>query len=222
MSRTDGKTLYFEGAGSVPRGDVENCRIRTAFTNDHGEQIYLELIGAPVYSKGKQDRHSFEKSALFIEACFYINKTFINTGGFTQHYKVELNAVMGLGEYSKTKILNFINEQLHCHFFQIMVLDELSGYSVFKDKSKYNFGDEFVFDKVRTSQARKIKSYFKDLEKSLTKKTYSNLSAWMDEEGVLNILLHYDKYNDRIKIPDVFQYDFDYKKPIIYKKKERR
>ena len=27
------KTLYFEGAGCVPRNDVENCRIRTAFTN---------------------------------------------------------------------------------------------------------------------------------------------------------------------------------------------
>lgn len=30
------KTLYFEGAGCIPANDVENCRIRTAFTNKAG------------------------------------------------------------------------------------------------------------------------------------------------------------------------------------------
>lgn len=39
------KILYFEGAGmeGTQKNDVENCRIRTAFTNDLGEKIYLEV-----------------------------------------------------------------------------------------------------------------------------------------------------------------------------------
>jgi len=39
------KTLYFECAGCVPCGEVENCRIRTAFHNDEGKAIYLEVTG---------------------------------------------------------------------------------------------------------------------------------------------------------------------------------
>ena len=35
------KVLYFEGAGCVPCNDVENCRIRTAFTNNEGEKVYI-------------------------------------------------------------------------------------------------------------------------------------------------------------------------------------
>jgi len=33
---TSNKPLFFEGAGCVERGELENCRIRTAFTNDKG------------------------------------------------------------------------------------------------------------------------------------------------------------------------------------------
>lgn len=38
------KTLYFEGAGGVPRSDLENCRIRTAFHLDDGMPLYLEIV----------------------------------------------------------------------------------------------------------------------------------------------------------------------------------
>lgn len=37
------KVLYFEGAGCVPCNDVENCRIRTAFTNKEGKKFILNL-----------------------------------------------------------------------------------------------------------------------------------------------------------------------------------
>ena len=41
------KTLYFEGAGCIGTqvNDVENCRIRTAFRDNDGKEIYLELGG---------------------------------------------------------------------------------------------------------------------------------------------------------------------------------
>ena len=38
--------LIFEGAGCVPRGELENCRIRTAFHDSEGREIYLEIIGS--------------------------------------------------------------------------------------------------------------------------------------------------------------------------------
>ena len=39
------KILYFEGAGSVPRSDLGNCRIRTAVHTDDGTPLYLEIVG---------------------------------------------------------------------------------------------------------------------------------------------------------------------------------
>ena len=39
------KTLYFEGAGCVTCGEVENCRIRTAFKREDGETLFLEMQG---------------------------------------------------------------------------------------------------------------------------------------------------------------------------------
>lgn len=42
------KTLYFEGAGCVPCGEVENCRIRTAFRDADGRAIYLEITSIEV------------------------------------------------------------------------------------------------------------------------------------------------------------------------------
>lgn len=43
------KTLYFEGAGCISAGEVANCRIRTAFTNDDGkktETTKMRLVDA--------------------------------------------------------------------------------------------------------------------------------------------------------------------------------
>ena len=45
------KTLYFEGAGWGHCNDVENCRIRTAFTNKDGKKIYIEFLSGYKYTK---------------------------------------------------------------------------------------------------------------------------------------------------------------------------
>lgn len=45
------KILFFEGAGGAPCGDLENCRIRTAFRNKKGIAIYLELMGRELQYK---------------------------------------------------------------------------------------------------------------------------------------------------------------------------
>ena len=48
MKEKELKVLYFEGAGSYiyeTSQDVGNHRIRTAFLNNEGKAIYLEIIG---------------------------------------------------------------------------------------------------------------------------------------------------------------------------------
>ena len=42
------KILYFEGAGCISAGEVANCRIRTAFTNNDGKKIYIEFTSYTV------------------------------------------------------------------------------------------------------------------------------------------------------------------------------
>jgi len=39
------KTLYFEGAGleNAYKGEISNCRIRTAFTNNEGKKFILKF-----------------------------------------------------------------------------------------------------------------------------------------------------------------------------------
>lgn len=68
------KVLYFEGAGCAPCNDVENCRIRTAFTNKEGKKIYIEFISGykhtlVEYSKNGmklKTRRQFQKMGLFL------------------------------------------------------------------------------------------------------------------------------------------------------------
>lgn len=59
------KTLYFEGAGCVPCNDVENCRIRTAFTNKEGKKIYIEFLSGYKHTKKEMER-------LFLNLIIYL------------------------------------------------------------------------------------------------------------------------------------------------------
>ena len=51
------KVLYFEGAGwsgaDISKRTIGNCRIRTAFINNEGRKIYLEITG---YEKSTNDK----------------------------------------------------------------------------------------------------------------------------------------------------------------------
>lgn len=91
------KTLFFEGAGNVPRGNVENCRIRTAFTNDNGEKIYLELSGVEV-GKHTSDRLRNFQYIGFVNSCFYIK------GSDDDENNYRLNHEYKNFEYSKQGI----------------------------------------------------------------------------------------------------------------------
>ena len=75
------KVLYFEGAGCVPCNDVENCRIRTAFTNKEGKKVYIEFITGCKYTtveygkngrKLKNPKTISESGYLSCDHCHYI------------------------------------------------------------------------------------------------------------------------------------------------------
>lgn len=155
------KVLFFEGAGmeGTQRNDVENCRIRTAFTNDLGQKIYLELGSGAGKNEGK----------LYVDFCHYItpdkddcNESVIKI--------VERN---GLDfSYTKKDILDLVNQYLNCSFDEIKILNMFSGYYV-HDKTengcnKYYLMDDYKDIPERTAERERIynevaKEYFESI-----------------------------------------------------------
>jgi len=177
------KTLYFEGAGSVPRGEVENCRIRTAFHNDEGQAIYLEITGMEV-TKHTSKKYVSYKNVGFVDFCSYI-----------QDEEVIHHQKHTTFEYTKTEILRYVNS-LGCSFDNVVILPDLAGYRVFKDTDGYNYGDEFIHNAELTAGAEEIHAYFYQLEK-FEGKQYPNFSLWVDSNKpeLLHLLRHFPGYN---------------------------
>ena len=207
------KTLYFEGAGCVPRGDLENCRIRTAFTLDNGKKVYLEIMGVEVTKQTAAVYAGFTNVS-YIDFCHYdtgdrddCQKNRVYRGDGTT---VERNARSNF-EYTRENLLKFVNS-LGASFEAVEILPDLAGYRVHADNGGYNLADEFHYDRDRTAQAEKIKQYFYDFEKNVLGKKYPNFSIWF-ETDILKVLIHYNRYNDIIEIEDVFKFNFDYKQP---------
>jgi len=191
------KTLYFEGAGCVPRGEVENCRIRTAFRNDEGKAIYLEIIGVET-TKHSPSRYNHYTNYGFVDHCHYITGDHDDCNNHTLPQERNTNF-----EYTKANILAFVNS-LGCSFDQIVVLPNLAGYRVHTDDRGYNFGDEFQYNEERTVRAEEIHKHFYDLEKSEGKK-FPNLSLWVDEQNpeLLHLLRHFNGYNKHWNIQNI-------------------
>lgn len=159
------KILYFESAGmeGTQRNDVENCRIRTAFTNNEGKKIYLELGGNEIskYNKQYDQYKDFEigTAIMHIDFCFYItddpeiddcNKS-----------RITLDENMKLILYTKKNILNLVNENLNCSFEEVVILPWLSGYYVHsgshtRTSKDYNMMDDFKYNPKRTEERRRI------------------------------------------------------------------
>ena len=143
------KTLYFEGAGceNTYRGEVPNCRIRTAFTNDNGEKIYLEVLG---YEKSKEDEKKYKRypkynvgdAIGFIDACFYITDNPEIDDENCSRLPYERKEPI---PYSYKGLLKFVNEKLNCSFDKVVILPRLSGYNVHSGKGKYNTSERYNF-----------------------------------------------------------------------------
>lgn len=199
------KVLYFEGAGCVPRGEVPNCRIRTAFHTVDGRAIYLELSGVEV-TKHTAPRYKGYTNVACVDHCHYITGT--ADDGSTYH-KAERGANF---EYSLAEILKFVNS-LGGDFDAVEVLPDLAGYRVHAGKGQYNYGDEFPHDAELTAKRLAIHDAIYRLEKTEreidkgagtkrfvhgpSSQCYPNFALWVDEDfpEILHLLRHFNGYN---------------------------
>lgn len=190
------KTLYFEGAGCVPRGDLDNCRIRTAFTLDNGKKLYLEISGIEV-TKGHSSRIKNFTNCAFVDHCHYID----GVGEEGETIRAEERATNF--EYNRENLLKFVNG-LGASFDYVVILPHLAGYRVHKDGGGYNYADEFKFDADRTEQAEKIERYFYDKEKERGVK-FPCFSIWF-ENDILKV--RFFDGRGQLEIADVYSFNF--------------
>lgn len=189
------KTLYFEGAGCVPCNDVENCRIRTAFTNKEGKMIYIEFLSRCKVTKveyGKNGRklknpkYISENGYIFCDSCHYITEDPNIDDCNYSTLPCERNSNIERKKYTKENILAFVNEYCNADFDEIVILDDLAGYRVFADGKRdtsemYNFGDVFQYDEELTHKRReKVESMKKEFCQLFNQK-YDNTSYYIED-----------------------------------------
>lgn len=176
------KKLYFEGAGCVPRADVPNCRIRTAFHLDDGRAVYLEISGMettrstiPCYSK-------FTNYGV-IDHLHYAN----GTGDDRADFGLDRTYAF---EYTQANLLQLVNS-LGASFDAIEVLPDLAGYRVHVENGGYNFGDAFVPDRqlIESRQAIDAEIRCREVERGERSICYS---LWVDRDDPA--ILHYKNF----------------------------
>lgn len=191
------KVLYFEGAGCVPAGEVANCRIRTAFTNDYGKKIYIEFTSYTVtnidHKKWKRSSEYDVSTVLgFCNYCYYITDDPSVDDCNKSCLSCERN---GQFIYTYEGIKNFINANCNASFDEIVVLNDLAGYRVFNTSGKhntpeaYNYGDTFIYNaeltEKRITKVAELSEHFK----RIFNQEYDNTSYYV-ENGVLTVCLN--------------------------------
>lgn len=174
------KTLYFEGAGCVPRGDVPNCRIRTAFHLDDGRAVYLEITGIDVSSSTAPCYRKFTNYGIIDHLHFIPGEAADDRRDFG------LDRTYAF-EYTMKNILALVNS-LGASFDAVEVLPNLAGYRVHADKHGYNFGDEFQKDDELLKARETVNASIREKEIARGEK-YPCYSLWVDHEDPA--ILHY-------------------------------
>lgn len=201
------KTLYFEGAGyNGVNAEYNglNCRIRTAFHNNDGKMIYLELIGCHPNEyqakEPKKNKVALPSTYMYVDSATYItddpeiddcNDSRIKTIAYDEMLKTE---------YILKNIRDFVNAQFNCSFDNVVILDDLAGYRVFTNNKKigwgtsarYNFGDQFVYDedltKRRIAKVAELTEHFKEI----FNQKYDNTSYYI-KNGKLTVCINVEK-----------------------------
>lgn len=182
------KILYFEGAGCVPCNDVENCRIRTAFTNKDGKKIYIEFLNGYKHTRKGNGKVVSEPGYLSCDSCHYITDDPEIDDCNKSRLSCERNSEMEKVKYTKENILAFVNENCNADFDEIVVLDSLAGYRMFADledpkkrntSEMYNFGDVFNYDVELTKKRREKVEEMKKKFCVLFNQKYDNTSYFI-------------------------------------------
>lgn len=201
------KTLYFEGAGGHGINNEYNglnCRIRTAFHNNDGKMIYLELNGVhPLkehIKEAKKNKIALPSTYMYVDFAHYItddpkiddcNDSRIKTITYEEMMKIN---------YILENIRDFVNTQFNCSFDAVVILDNLAGYQVFSDNKKkgwgtsemYNFGDNFDYNedltKRRIAKVSELSEHFKEI----FNQKYDNTSYYIND-GKLTVCINVEE-----------------------------
>jgi hypothetical protein len=185
------KTLYFEGAGCVPRGDLENCRIRTAFHTDDGTPLFLEIVSIEVTDLHRKSPELMDEIGGCIAfggvTCHPITKdtnTIVNA-----HYEKRSNI-----PYCRHAILRYINNVYGCNFDAIEVLPLLSGYHVHRSGKPggVNYGDAFVPDRAAIAERESLLREIIAQEKRLGCR-HPCVCLWVDETDGSKVCFHHPR-----------------------------
>lgn len=192
------KTLYFEGAGCVPRGDVPNCRIRTAFHLDDGRAVYLEITGIDVSSSTAPCYRKFTNYGIIDHLHFIPGESADDRRDFG------LDRTYAF-EYTLKNILALVNS-LGASFDAVEVLPNLAGYRVHGDgRGEYNYGDTFAFDRDLLEARQAVDAQIREKEIARGEK-YPCYSLWVDHEDPA--ILHYhncrtgEKFDICVAVPE--------------------
>ena len=201
------RTLYFEGAGwdgANAEHNGLNCRIRTAFHNNDGKMIYLELNGAHSLKEhikaAKENKLTLPSTYMYVDFAHYItddpeiddcNDSRIKTIAYDEMLKTE---------YTLENIRDFVNAQFNCSFDNVVILDNLAGYRVFSNckrngwgtSAQYNFGDCFDYDedltKRRIAKVNELTEHFK----KIFNQKYDNTSYYI-KDGKLTVYINVEE-----------------------------
>lgn len=138
-------TLLLEGAGAVPRGGLSNCRIRTAFTNDAGKQVYFEAQGVSKPPKGDRYRKAFAdipwEDYGSTDFAFEITGQYddINERRLPQQQYAGRPVDVGEFPYTRQGLLDYVNRQFGCSFDDVKIVND-GSYRV-HGPDGYTFGD---------------------------------------------------------------------------------
>lgn len=193
------KTLYFEGAGCVPCNDVENDRIRTAFTNKDSKKIYIEFLSGYKHTRKGNGKIVSEPDYLSCDSCHYITDDPKIDDCNKSRLSCERNQEIEKVKYIKENILSFVNEHCNADFDEIVVPDNLAGYRVFADVNKcntfegYNFGDVFNHNAELTRRrGAKVEEMKKEFC-ALFNQKYDNTSYYIENGELVTRIRVSDK-----------------------------
>lgn len=186
---------------SMIGSDVGNYRIRGTFHNCNGDLVFVEFGNGCEYDKNKK---LVSRIKLRIDHQFNISKSWDEN---KSHIKINYNQLDGY-RYTKKDILTYIKNKFGVKFDNLILIDT----SICDYEYRITPGDEFQQDLKAIEQAQKIKDYFYNFEKETEGKKYPNFSIYY-ENHKLTVLKHYNGFNDKIIIDDIYKFNFDYKIP---------
>lgn len=203
-----GKILYLVKMGcdydnreiDMMGSDVGNYRIRGTFHDINNNLIFVEFGNGCQY-KGKK---LISRIKLRLDHQFNASQDWDEN---KSHIKINYDELDGYN-YTKNDILLYIYKKFGVQFDKLELIDTSICNYDYKEIS----GDTFNPNNEEIKQAKKIKEYFYKFEKEIEGKKYPNFSIYYEKDK-LTVLKHYNGFNDKIIINDLYNFDFNYKIP---------